>query len=151
MATTPAFIGNGRFGEWAVRLTTQVSTRAGTPPASSLLATGGAGSSLIESITARAVGANVASQIFLHVFRNSTQQYLYAGSIPLPATSAPAAGADITNGIQSIVLPIILFPAPQSAGTEFRGIRLAANCSLFASLETAVASGWDIYANGGDC
>jgi len=151
MASTPAFIGKGEFGEWAVRLTNQTSVRSSVPPATSALATGASGSSVIESITARALGANVASFLFLHVFKSSTQQYFYVGGIALPATTEPSAGSDIASGVVSLVLPGLLFPAPQAAGALFTGIRLAPNSVLFASLQVAVAAGWDVYANGGDC
>jgi hypothetical protein len=154
MAATPNWIGTNKGGEWCCRLTTQVTTRTGTPTESSLLINvTSANGAYIESLYAKALGTNIASVILLFEYKPSTQSYFHISSAVLGATTLPAVGADFAaNGLVDLtsLLPITLFPASNTT-TPNRGLRLGSGSKLYVALDQAVAGGWDVWANGGDC
>lgn len=153
MASTPNWIGINRGGQWAVRLTTQVITRTGTPPESALLANiTSANGGMIEGLKCEALGTNVSAVLFLVVLNPSAGSYHLIGQLLLPATGTPTLGAAFTDASQdaNAILPVTLFPSSNTT-TPNRALRLAPGAKLYACLDRAVASGWDVLANGGEC
>lgn len=152
MADRPSFIGTPKGGEWVITLTNQTATRSGTPPAATLLLTAGSNGAVVESIVCKPLGTNVDSVLLLFLYKPSTQTYHCFGSAALAATTAPSAASDTGMAVVNVTstLPPILFPAA-ATDTSKVGFRLAPGAKIYAALDTAVAAGWVVYANGGDC
>lgn len=154
MASTPNWIQTNRGGQWCLRLTNQVLTRTGTPTSSSLLVDAtSANGAKIESLYAKALGTNIASVVLFFVYKPSDQTYHHIFSSVLGATTAPAAGSDFAaNGLVDLsnLLPVSYFPSSNTT-TPNRLLSLSPGSKLYAALDQAVAGGWTIWANGGDC
>jgi hypothetical protein len=152
MASTPNWIGTNMGGRWALTLFNQVGTRVGQPPANTDLitivsATGG----FVEDIRAKPLGTNVATVLLLYLYNPILNTYFLFGSQALAATTAPGPGSDTGMADVKInVLPETLFPS-SSTTTPNRGFRLGQGVKIAVALDVAVATGWCIYANAGEC
>lgn len=107
--------------------------------------------SFIESIEVNPLGVNIQTVVrlfLLHPIVSSS--WLLIDELLLPAvTTAPADGI-IANYPINFTLPPVLFPASSQPGTPNRGLRLPASSQLAVGLGTAVATGYNIIAYGGD-
>ena len=152
MAATPNWTGINMGGRWALTLTNQVGTRAGSPPANTdIITVSSASGAFIEDIRAKPLGTNVATVLLLYLFNPVSGTYSLFGSQALAATAAPSFGSD--SGMADIkinVLPETLFPA-SSTTTPNRGFRLGQGVKMAVALDVAVATGWVIFVNGGEC
>lgn len=107
--------------------------------------------SFIESIEVNPLGVNIQTVLRLYLLHPViSSSWLLVDELLLPAVTTAPADNVITGYPLSVVLPPVLFPASSQPGTPNRGLRLPANSQLAVALGTAVASGYNVIAYGGD-
>ena len=107
--------------------------------------------SFIESIEVIPLGANIQTVLRVYLLHAAvSSSWLLIDELSLPAVAA-APPDNIISGYPLIVeLPRVMFPASPNPATPNRGLRLPADASLAVALGTAVSSGYNVIAYGGD-
>lgn len=135
---------------WTANLTNQVVNRSPGSSVPILLGTAGANGSLIESVSAFALGDNVASTLRVFLKTTSNSNYTPILEKSLTAVSGSGNTASITGYPIEMDLVKVLTPIATDASTPHKALRLPAGYSLYVALGTAIASGIIIVATGGD-
>lgn len=153
--TTPIYVKD--VINWRARLTTQVVGRKPTVESPVLLGAFGDFGGLLWSIRAVPLGANVATTLLIHgAPAGSTSpaslSLLFEAQLPTIYDPAVAYVPVGTNSYTNTPTPIeISLPRIYSRNTEeSRGLVRTTGFSIYASLSTAVAGGWDILVEGGN-
>lgn len=145
---------------WNARLITQVAPRKLTTESPVSLGTFGTFGGLLWSIRAVPLGANVASVLRLYgglPTASSSTDYRLLFEVPLPAIDAMttldnamvgSTGNNALNAPNGIEVPL---PRIYSRNTEeSRGLVCTGDYTIHCALSVPVASGWDIFAEGGN-
>ena len=138
--TDPIFSKQGNLSQNASTTMNQAITAAandftGAGANNSLVFTAGSNGALLRSLRIKAAGTNVASVLRIFINNGSTpgtaSNNTFFGEIPLPATTANAAG---------VTGPDMDYPMNIALDPSFR---------VYVGLGTAVSGGWVVTPNGG--
>ena len=119
----------------------QIAPREITTQTPVTLLTVGKNGALIHTIFVQQLGNNVASVARLYYKGESDTGYALLSELTLPA---------ITAASETAALDPIKFVLPDILPNGNKGLHLAAGSSLFLGLGTAIASGVQVYAIGGE-
>lgn len=145
---------------WDARMTNVVGGRKLTVETPTFLGRFGAFGGVVWSIRAVPLGANVATNLRIYGYASTAAsvadfRMLFEVALPAIDDATEETNAVITgtsNSVLSAPTPVeIPLPRIYTRNTEeSRGLVRAANYSLYCALSREVASGWDVFVEGGN-
>lgn len=126
---------------WSVKLTNQTVPRDITTQVPVEFGTAGKNGGLIHTIFCTHLGGNVATVVRLYLKGETDDGYKLLRELTLPAVTTATEAAEIAP---------INFTLPSILPSGNAGLHLAPNSALYLGLGTAIASGINVWAIGGN-